>query len=78
MHCQPERVSLREGSLRFAQIAQVLRFAQDDKEFTTGMDKLVFFVLIGFVQGETAEFVRHFEQVLVAVVPLGADFTEEH
>ena len=52
---------MREGSLQFTQSAQVLRFAQDDKEFTTGIDNLVFFVLVGLVHGEAAEFVGHFE-----------------
>ena len=47
------------------------------KEFTTGA-RLVFFVLVRFVHGETAEFIRHFEQVLVSLVPFCADFAEEH
>jgi hypothetical protein len=40
--------------------------------------RLRFFVLAGFVDGKAAEFVGDFEQVLVAFVPLGADFAEKH
>src|SRR6202046_4208903 len=39
---------------------------------------LVFFVLVGLIQGQAAELVGDFEQVLVAFVPLRADFAEEH
>src|SRR5579885_3741451 len=39
---------------------------------------LVLFVLIGFVDSQAAEFIRDFQQVLVTLVPFGADFAEEH
>src|SRR5580693_8918590 len=45
---------------------------------TCSFSTLAFFVLAGFVDGEAAEFVGDFEQVLVAFVPLRADFAEEH
>ena len=69
---------MREGSLHFTQTAQVLRLTQDDKEFTTGADDLVFVVLIRLIHGEPAEFVGDLEKMLVAFVPLGAHFAQEH
>ena len=36
---------------------------------------LVLFVLVGLVHRQTTEFIRDFEQMLVALVPFGADFT---
>src|SRR5580765_7688129 len=40
--------------------------------------KLVFVVLVGLVHGEAAELVGDFEQVLIAVIPIGAELTEKH
>src|SRR5438270_2135862 len=39
---------------------------------------LVFFVLIGLIHGEAAEFIGYFQQVLVALVPFGAHLAEKH
>jgi len=39
---------------------------------------LRFVVRIGFVDGKTGEIVRHFEYVLVTVVPQGGSFVDHH
>jgi hypothetical protein len=39
---------------------------------------LALVVLVRFVDGDAAEIFRHFQQVLVAVVPIGADFAQKH
>src|SRR5215831_4706613 len=41
------------------------------------LHELVFFVLIGLVQGQSTEFVGDLKQVLVSLVPIGADFAKE-
>ena len=45
-----------------------------DGPMRPSLHTLVFFVLVGFVQGKAAEFVGDLQQVLVALVPIGADF----
>src|SRR5579863_4806509 len=39
---------------------------------------LVFVVLVRLVHGKPSEFIGHFQQVLVALVPLRAHFAQEH
>src|SRR5580704_2871854 len=39
---------------------------------------LIFFVLVGLIHGEAPELVGNLEEMLVTLVPLGADLAEEH
>src|SRR5258708_10297771 len=39
---------------------------------------LALVVLIRFVDGDAAKIFRHFQQALVAFVPIGTDFTQKH
>src|SRR5450631_4875043 len=72
--------SARRVSAPLHKTAPILRFAQDGskEQFTTGEVWLVFFVLVRLIQGEPAELVGDFEQMLVAVVPVGAHLAEKH
>src|SRR5207248_6826127 len=40
--------------------------------------RLVLVVLLGFVDGDASEIFGNFQQALITVIPLSADFAEEH
>src|ERR1700724_2766634 len=76
-----DRVTTAGGSVGLSNhfIARRVRwFGQNSVEAKAGRSRLALFLLVGLVNRNAAEFIRYFEQALVALVPLGADLANKH